>query len=203
MTRPLKMAVLWLSVHPLWDQGLFHIHQLTWLTFLYTCPRPQLVIFLIKGVVGVCASSLFHQTTDVSRKEKKLWFTVLFPSLPNASVFCSQLLKSYLPKDISNLSQLCLPFKLRNLWVMMLASFSFFCRYCFSQIVVIIQHNFVPMYRFSPVIFVCLFLNTSYQELLSSLLEVICLATNCKLIQPSFRPGRYGGWEDLKMEGLG
>lgn len=133
MTRPLKMAVLWLSVCPLWDQGLLHIHQLTWLTVLCSCPRPQLVNVLIEGVVGVCASSLFHQTTDVSKKEKKLWFTVLFTSLPNASVFCSQLLKSYLPKDISNLPQLCLPFKRRNLWMMMLASFSFFAGTVFSR----------------------------------------------------------------------
>lgn len=72
MAGPLKIGILWLSVHPLWDQGLFHTHRLTQLTFLCTCPRRQLVMVLIKGVLGVCASSLFHQTTDVSRKEKKL-----------------------------------------------------------------------------------------------------------------------------------
>ena len=56
MAGPLKMGILWLSVHPLWDQGLFHTHRLTQLTFLCTCPRRQLVMVLIKGVLGVCAS---------------------------------------------------------------------------------------------------------------------------------------------------
>ena len=41
--RPLKMAVLLLSIHPLLGQCLLHLHLLTWLTFLYACPRAQLM----------------------------------------------------------------------------------------------------------------------------------------------------------------
>lgn len=48
--RPLKRAVLLLPVYPLLDQCLFHLHciQIADLTY---CPRPKLVIILIKGVV--------------------------------------------------------------------------------------------------------------------------------------------------------
>ena len=44
MVRPPMMAVLLLSVHPLLDQCLLHPYLLTGLTFLRTCPKPQLVI---------------------------------------------------------------------------------------------------------------------------------------------------------------
>ena len=46
------MVVLLLSVHPLLDQCLLHLLLLTGLTFLTTCPRPQLVISLIKEAVS-------------------------------------------------------------------------------------------------------------------------------------------------------
>ena len=49
MVRPLKMAVLSLSVYPLLELCL--LSQLIWLTFLPTCPRPHLVTVLIKGAV--------------------------------------------------------------------------------------------------------------------------------------------------------
>ena len=52
VVRPLKMAALLLSVHPLIDQCLLPLHPnpTPQLTFLSTCPRPQLVIVLIKEV---------------------------------------------------------------------------------------------------------------------------------------------------------
>ena len=55
MVRPLKVAVLLLSVQPLPDQGLLPLHP-THLTDLpmCTCPGPQLVIVLIKGPVSLC-----------------------------------------------------------------------------------------------------------------------------------------------------
>ena len=40
------MAVLLLSERPLLGQGLLHLHLLTWLTILHTCPQPQLMIVL-------------------------------------------------------------------------------------------------------------------------------------------------------------
>ena len=47
MIRPPKMAVLLLSVHPLLDQCLLHLHP-THMTDLATyLPRPELVIILI------------------------------------------------------------------------------------------------------------------------------------------------------------
>ena len=51
MVRPLTMAVLLPSVHPLPDQCLLHLYLGMWLIFLGTCPRPQLWTVLIKGVV--------------------------------------------------------------------------------------------------------------------------------------------------------
>ena len=49
MIRPLKMAILLLSVHPLQDQCLLHLHT-THLTDLPTyLPQAQLVIVLMKG----------------------------------------------------------------------------------------------------------------------------------------------------------
>ena len=51
MVRPLKMAVLLLSVHPCPTRACFPYTLLTGLTFLRTCPRPQLVIVLIEGAV--------------------------------------------------------------------------------------------------------------------------------------------------------
>ena len=39
--RPPKMAVLLLSIHPLLDQSLLHLHLLTWLTFLPIAPCPS------------------------------------------------------------------------------------------------------------------------------------------------------------------
>ena len=51
MVRPLQMAVLLLSVHPLHDQCLLCLY-LTHKTDLPTTrPRPQLVIVLTKGAV--------------------------------------------------------------------------------------------------------------------------------------------------------
>ena len=52
--RPLMMAYLLLSVHPLLDQCPLHLHLLSWLTFLHTWPRSQLVIVL------TFRSELFH-----------------------------------------------------------------------------------------------------------------------------------------------
>ena len=44
--RTPKMAILLLSVHPLTNQCLLHLHLLMWLTFLHTCPRVQLMTVL-------------------------------------------------------------------------------------------------------------------------------------------------------------
>ena len=46
LIRPPKMAVLLLSIHPLLDQCLLHLHLLTRLTFLYAWPRAQLMTAL-------------------------------------------------------------------------------------------------------------------------------------------------------------
>ena len=43
MITPPKMALLLLSIHPLLNQCLLHLHLRTWLTFLYACPRAQLM----------------------------------------------------------------------------------------------------------------------------------------------------------------
>ena len=64
MVRPLEMAVLLLSVHPLPHQGLLHLHPTHMTTFLSTCPRPQLVIVLIKGVVRGLPLSWFPWLTN-------------------------------------------------------------------------------------------------------------------------------------------
>ena len=58
MVRPLTMAVVLSSVHPLPDQCLLHLYLGVGLIFLGTCPRPQLWTVLIKGVVH--ASTGFH-----------------------------------------------------------------------------------------------------------------------------------------------
>ena len=54
-THLLSGAALLLSIHPLLYQCLL---LLTWLTFLHTCPRPQLVI-IIKGAVRGLPFCLF------------------------------------------------------------------------------------------------------------------------------------------------
>ena len=51
MVRPLQVAVLLLSVHPLPDQCLLHLHPMQVTDFPSTCPGPQLVIVFIKGAV--------------------------------------------------------------------------------------------------------------------------------------------------------
>ena len=68
--RPPKTAILLLSVHPLLHQCLLHLYLLTWLTFLCTCPRAQLISLsaldqnppqsLSKGAVGAWPSAGFH-----------------------------------------------------------------------------------------------------------------------------------------------
>lgn len=52
MFRPLNMIVLLLSVRPLPDQCLLHLYLTHKTDLPSTCPRPQLVIILIKGMGG-------------------------------------------------------------------------------------------------------------------------------------------------------
>ena len=51
MVRPLKMAVLLLSVHPLPNQFLLRLYPMHTTDHPTTCPRSQLVIVLIKGAM--------------------------------------------------------------------------------------------------------------------------------------------------------
>ena len=51
MVRPLKMAVLLLSVHPRPDQCLLHLHPTHLIDLLTYLPRPQLMIGLMQGMV--------------------------------------------------------------------------------------------------------------------------------------------------------
>ena len=51
MVRPLKMAVLLLSAHPLPNQFLLYLYPMLTTDHPTTCPRSQLVIVLIKGTV--------------------------------------------------------------------------------------------------------------------------------------------------------
>lgn len=60
--RPLKAAVFLLCVHPLLTSACFTYELLTALTFLHTCPTPQLVTVLIQGTVR--GGPLYWQLMD-------------------------------------------------------------------------------------------------------------------------------------------
>ena len=64
MARPLKMAALSFSVPPCLTSACFTYTFLTRLTFLHTCPRPQLVIVLIKEVERGMPALLVPVVTD-------------------------------------------------------------------------------------------------------------------------------------------
>ena len=53
MVRPLNMAILLLSVHPLLSQCLLHLHPMHMADLPMNLPQAQLVIVLIKGVAEI------------------------------------------------------------------------------------------------------------------------------------------------------
>ena len=60
VVRPLWMvALLLFSVHPVPYQGRLHLHPAHPMPLLHPCPRPLLVIDLMRGVVGGCPSARF------------------------------------------------------------------------------------------------------------------------------------------------
>lgn len=85
----LSGAALLLSIHPLLYQCLLLL--LTWLTFLHTCPRPQLVI-IIKGAVRGMPFCLFPwqwmSQPDVNYPYN--WQSLLPPGAKTAATSCRQ-----------------------------------------------------------------------------------------------------------------